>query len=65
VYGLFIVRDILLPAHDPVRLSTGEDDPGGGVLDGAPDRFSFALGSSTPAVEDSVGLSEPVSGRPG
>jgi uncharacterized membrane protein len=44
-----VVRDILRPEHDPVR-SDGvldgvpltllhADDPGGGVLDGAPDRF--------------------------
>ena len=39
VYGLLVVRDVLKPEHDPVRASTGEDDPGGGVLDGAPDRF--------------------------
>ena len=36
-----VVRDILRPEHDPVR-SDGRpehhDDPGGGVLDGAPDR---------------------------
>ena len=33
-----IVRDILAPEHDPVR-ADGEDDPAGGVLDGAADRF--------------------------
>lgn len=31
-----VVRDTLLPEHDPVRLD-GSDDPGGGVLDSAPD----------------------------
>jgi uncharacterized membrane protein len=31
-----VVRDILRPAHDPVR-RVGEDDPGGGTLDGASD----------------------------
>ena len=31
-----VVRDILRPEHDPVRLD-GSDDPGGGVLDHAPD----------------------------
>ncbi len=39
-----VVRDILRPWHDPVR-SDGDpentDDPGGGVLDGAPDRFAL------------------------
>lgn len=31
-----VVRDLLRPAHDPVRRA-GLDDPTGGVLDGAPD----------------------------
>ncbi|OIV37520.1 hypothetical protein BIV57_10645 [Mangrovactinospora gilvigrisea] len=35
-----IVRDILAPDRDPVRLD-GSDDPAGGVLDGAPDRFTL------------------------
>jgi hypothetical protein len=40
VLGLctMIVRDIYRPATDLVRL-TGDDDPAGGFLDGAPDRF--------------------------
>jgi uncharacterized membrane protein len=38
VMGL-VVRDVLRPGHDVVR-ETGEDDPAGGVLDGAPDRWS-------------------------
>ncbi len=35
-----VVRDILVPRHDPVRADGGPgcDDPAGGVLDGAPDR---------------------------
>lgn len=33
-----VVRDVLRPDHDPVRWDGG-DDPSGGVLDGAPDRF--------------------------
>ncbi len=37
VYAGFVVRDALRPECDPVRSSLGEDDPGGGVLDGAPD----------------------------
>jgi uncharacterized membrane protein len=41
-FAAMVVRDILAPWHDPVR-SDGHpdnvDDPGGGVLDGAPDRF--------------------------
>jgi hypothetical protein len=31
-----VVRDIVRPSHDPLR-QKGEDDPAGGVLDGAPD----------------------------
>ena len=33
-----VVRDILEPGYDLVRV-TGDDDPAGGVLDGAPDSF--------------------------
>ncbi len=36
-----VVRDIVRPGHDPVRsdgVPEHRDDPGGGVLDGAPDR---------------------------
>ncbi|WP_431679662.1 glycosyltransferase family 87 protein [Kitasatospora sp. KL5] len=33
-----VVRDILHPDRDPVRWD-GSDDPSGGVLDGAPDKF--------------------------
>lgn len=36
-YAGLVVRDVLAPSHDPVRSSTGADDPGGGVLDNAPD----------------------------
>lgn len=32
-----VIRDVLRPERDPVRRD-GSDDPGGGVLDGAPDR---------------------------
>ena len=35
----FVVRDVLRPEHDVVRAG-GVDDPAGGVLDGAPDRFA-------------------------
>ncbi|GAA1921727.1 glycosyltransferase 87 family protein [Streptomyces sodiiphilus] len=35
---LMVVRDALRPRHDPVRWD-GSDDPGGGVLDSAPDAF--------------------------
>jgi hypothetical protein len=37
VYSGFVIRDILRPEADVVRAG-GEDDPAGGVLDGAPDR---------------------------
>jgi uncharacterized membrane protein len=42
-----VVRDILRPENDPVRLD-GSDDPAGGVLDHAPDAFPAA--SRSPAV---------------
>ena len=49
----FVVRDILKPECDPVRSSLGEDDPGGGCLDGAPDEFVLgpARWNSTPLEE--------------
>lgn len=34
--GVLVIRDILRPAHDPVRVG-GVDDPAGGLLDGATD----------------------------
>lgn len=40
-----IIRDILNPALDPIRSDAdpaNDDDPGGGVLDGAPDRALLA-----------------------
>jgi uncharacterized membrane protein len=43
-----IVRDALLPEHDPVRAG-GFDDPAGGVLDEAPDRFR--LGPREPTAQ--------------
>ncbi|MEV5882284.1 glycosyltransferase 87 family protein [Streptomyces sp. NPDC052020] len=39
---VMVVRDILMPERDPVR-RTGDDDPSGGVLDGAPDVFALGL----------------------
>ena len=39
-----LVRDALQPEHDPVRtdgISADADDPGGGCLDGAPDKRFF------------------------
>jgi hypothetical protein len=44
-----VVRDILRPELDPVRLD-GSDDPAGGVLDNAPDaRPRPTLAPRTPA----------------
>jgi uncharacterized membrane protein len=42
-----IVRDILMPERDVVRRS-GDDDPSGGVLDGAPDVFVLGYAAHPP-----------------
>jgi uncharacterized membrane protein len=36
-----VVRDVLRPEHDPVRAHGWDDDPAGGVLDGAPDAVAW------------------------
>jgi uncharacterized membrane protein len=39
-----VLQDMLVPAYDPVRtdgFADDLDDPGGGVFDGAPDRFTL------------------------
>jgi uncharacterized membrane protein len=41
ILAVLVTRDILHPEHDLVR-TAGEDDPAGGVLDGAPDVLSLA-----------------------
>ncbi|MGV1036458.1 MAG: glycosyltransferase family 87 protein [Candidatus Nanopelagicales bacterium] len=44
-FAAMVIRDILRPEHDPVRTDgwqEDQDDPGGGVLDGAPDRWDPA-----------------------
>jgi uncharacterized membrane protein len=41
----YVVRDILYPERDVVR-ARGHDDPAGGLLDQAPDRFRIRLGQS-------------------
>jgi uncharacterized membrane protein len=47
------VRDILRPELDPVRAAGLEDDPAGGVLDGAPDEFLLPLPTpSSPSHHD-------------
>ena len=47
---VLVIRDILRPDGDVVR-ADGEDDPAGGVLADAPDRFVLRL-RSRPAVQD-------------
>jgi uncharacterized membrane protein len=46
---VLVVKDILRPGTDLVRAG-GEDDPAGGVLAGAPDRFVLRLRPSRPRV---------------
>ena len=43
----YVVRDVLRPGLDIVRAG-GEDDPAGGVLAGAPDRFVLRLQRAAP-----------------
>jgi uncharacterized membrane protein len=42
IMSAWIVRDILQPEQDVVRLD-GIDDPAGGIFDGAPDRFVLSF----------------------
>jgi len=59
VLAVLMVRDILRPDADLVR-AAGDDDPAGGVLDGAADRFALRPGRwRRPAVSGAV---PPVSG---
>ena len=51
VFAGLVVRDALAPRYDPVRNSLGADDPGGGVLDGAPDWFVLGRHRSRQAEE--------------
>jgi len=48
-----VVRDILNPQADVVRRD-GDDDPAGGVLAGAPDRFVLSLRRARPTGETSL-----------
>jgi uncharacterized membrane protein len=67
---VLVVRDILRPEHDPVRRD-GSDDPGGGVLDGAPDAFALRTQPAVPSarayvewgVTPSAGPDSPASPR--
>ncbi len=60
VLAAYVVRDVLRPEHDVVRtdpltgLPTGEDDPTGGVLDGAPDARRPGVPRSEAAFEPDV-----------
>ena len=51
----YVVRDVLRPGQDVVR-ADGEDDPAGGVLAGAPDRFVLRPGRAAPAGITAVSL---------
>jgi hypothetical protein len=44
ILAALVVRDILHPEADLVR-AAGDDDPAGGVLDGAADVFSLRRGA--------------------
>ncbi|MDT0474126.1 glycosyltransferase 87 family protein [Streptomyces sp. DSM 41014] len=64
-----VVRDILLPERDPVRRS-GDDDPSGGVLDGARDVFVLGpaarpVGQEAPVEGPSVDWGSGAAGGPG
>lgn len=52
--GALVVRDIVRPGCDPVRAG-GEDDPAGGVLDGAPDAVGTTGAGPGAGVEGAVG----------
>ena len=46
-FAALVVQDMLVPSYDPVRndgFAEDRDDPGGGVFDGAPDRFTLGRG---------------------
>jgi uncharacterized membrane protein len=44
-FAAMVVRDVLRPADDPVRAESDDvDDPAGGVLDHAPDRYVLRRG---------------------
>ncbi|MGB3674122.1 MAG: glycosyltransferase 87 family protein [Candidatus Nanopelagicales bacterium] len=63
-FGVMIIRDVLRPEHDPVRSDRfleDDDDPGGGVLDGAPDRWAS---SSTATRESSDQQMPPADQQP-
>jgi hypothetical protein len=60
VLGLcvLIVRDIYRPSKDLVRMA-GDDDPSGGFLDGAPDRFVLRRSPSRSGDVTQITATEP------
>jgi uncharacterized membrane protein len=63
-FGAMVVRDIYEPQHDPVRsdgFSDDVDDPGGGVFNHAPDRFTLgpARSRNRAALAEADGEDEP------
>ncbi|MGW2490102.1 glycosyltransferase family 87 protein [Streptomyces sp. NPDC001606] len=58
-----VVRDILMPERDVVRRS-GDDDPSGGVLDGAEDVFVLTSAAHTPRHAAQFGAPQVDWGRP-
>ncbi|HEX5114717.1 MAG TPA: glycosyltransferase 87 family protein [Pseudonocardiaceae bacterium] len=61
VLGLcaLIIRDIYRPARDLVRLA-GDDDPTGGFLDGAPDRFVLRVSRHSRSGDEPPRSSPPI-----
>jgi hypothetical protein len=60
-----VVRDIFMPERDPVR-RCGDDDPSGGVLDGAEDVFVLGPAARSRRKEAAQFDGPPVDwGRPG
>jgi uncharacterized membrane protein len=65
-FAAMVVRDIVRPEHDPIRndgVPEHRDDPGGGVLDGAADRW--VLGRRTTEDVEAVLSGHASSSRPG
>ena len=62
-FAAMVVRDVIRPQHDPIRAEDPDvDDPAGGVLDHAPDRFTIRKktrqapeGSTVEADDDTEG----------
>ena len=50
---VFVIRDIIRPERDVVRAGDDADDPAGGVLDGADDRFVLVFGREYRAPQQS------------